>query len=338
MRRFLKLKAAARGCLAISVLFGLPLSAHAQASSPAGASEWPDRSVRMIVPFPAGGATDVVARIIAQQASVELGTQVVVENKSGAGGTIGAGEAAKAQPDGHTVLLTTTSTHSVSPHLFDNLAYDVKKDFTPIAHLGTAGTVLLVTPQLPVNTVQELIDYAKANPGKLNYASSGNGTIVHLGTEAFMAQADIDMTHVPYRGTGQAMTDLMAGNVQVLMDAIPTGMPYVKKGQLRALAVTTRDRSTLAPDLPTLDEAGLSGFESTTWFGVYTPAGVPEDRQKRLHEAFVKAVQDPRVVDRLQSLGIDPAGPHTPDDFAALVQADSDRWKKVIEDGNISVQ
>lgn len=335
---FRKLNAAARGCLAVSVLFCLPLSAHAQAGPSAASSGWPERSVRMVVPFPAGGATDVVARIIAQQASVELGTQVVVENKSGAGGTIGAGEAAKAQPDGHTILLTTTSTHSVSPHLFDNLPYDVKTDFTPIAHLGTAGTVLLVTPQLPVNTVQDLIDYAKANPGKLNYASSGNGTIVHLGTEAFMAQADIEMTHVPYRGTGQAMTDLMAGNVQVLMDAIPTGMPYVKKGQLRALAVTTRERSTLAPELPTLDESGLSGFESTTWFGVYTPAGVPEDRQQRLHEAFVKAVQDPGVVERLQSLGIDPAGPHSPDDFAALVQADSDRWKKVIEDGNISVK
>ena len=333
-----KLGAAMRGCLLVSMLSCLPLAAHAQAGSSSESSNWHDRSLRRVVPFPAGCATDVVARIIAQQAGAELGRQVVVENKSGAGGTIGAGEAAKAQPDGYTVLLTTTSTHSVSPHLFDNLPYDAKKDFTPIAHLGTAGTVLLVTPGLPVHSVQELIDYAKENPGKLNYASSGNGTIVHLGTEAFMAQAGIEMTHVPYRGTGQAMTDLMAGNVQVLMDAIPTGMPYVKKEQLRALAVTTTERSALAPDLPTLDESGLPGFVSTTWFGIYTPVGVPEDRQARLHEAFLKAVQDPAVVERLQSLGIDPAGSHTPADFAALVQADSDRWKKVIEDGNISVQ
>lgn len=337
MPGFFKLGAAIKGGLLVSALAGLPFAAHAQAGAD-GADNWPERSLRMVVPFPAGGATDVVARIIAQQAGIELGRQVVVENKSGAGGTIGAGEAAKAPADGYTVLLTTTSTHSVSPHLFDKLPYDAHEDFSPIAHLGTAGTVLLVTPDLPVNSVRELIDHAKKHPGELNYASSGNGTIVHLGTEAFMKQAGIEMTHVPYRGTGQAMTDLMAGSVQVLMDAIPTGMPYVKKEQLKALAVTTKERSALAPDLPTLDESELPGFESTTWFGVYTPAGVPEERQARLHEAFSRAVQDPAVIDRLQSLGIDPAGPHTPADFAALVQADSDRWKKVIVDGNISVQ
>lgn len=338
MSRFSSLGTAARGCLlGISMLSCLPLAAHAQAAADADAN-WPERSLRMVVPFPAGGATDVVARIIAEQAGTELGRQIVVENKSGAGGTIGAGEAAKAKPDGYTILLTTTSTHSVSPHLFDNLPYDAKTDFTPIAHLGTAGTVLLVTPSLPVQSVQELIDYAKKNPGELNYASSGNGTIVHLGTEAFMMQADIEMTHVPYRGTGQAMTDLMAGNVQVLMDAIPTGMPYVKKNQLRALAVTTLERSALAPELPTLDESGLPGYESTTWFGIYTPAGVSEQRRARLHEAFTLAVQHPDVVERLQTLGIEPAGPHTPDDFAALVDADSARWKRVIEEGNISVK
>lgn len=333
-----KISIALRGCLFVSTLACLPLGAQAEASVSSSAPEWPERALRMVVPFPAGGATDVVARIIAQQAGEELGQQVVVENKSGAGGTIGAGEAAKARPDGYTILLTTTSTHSVSPHLFDNLPYDAKTDFTPVAHLGTAGTVLLVTPSLPVNSVQDLIDLAKAKPGELNYASSGNGTIVHLGTEAFMAQAGIKMTHIPYRGTGQAITDLMAGNVQVLMDAIPTGMPYVKKGQLKALAVTTTERSALAPELPTLDESGLPGFISTTWFGVYTPAGVPEDRITRLHEAFLRAVQNPAVVERLQTLGIDPATDHRPEDFAKLVEADSDRWKKVIEDGNITVQ
>ena len=329
-----KLGATLRGCLFGLSMLGLTTSVHAQDPS----SNFPERSIRMIVPFPAGGATDVVARIIAQQAGTELGQQVVVENKSGAGGTIGAAEAAKAQPDGYTILLTTTSTHAVSPHLMKNLPYDAKEDFTPIAHLGTAGTVLLVTPDLPVHSVQELIDYAKQHPGELNYASSGNGTIVHLGTEAFMDAADIEMTHVPYRGTGQAMTDLMAGAVQVLMDAIPTGMPYVKKDQLRALAVTTRERSAIAPELPTLDESGLNGFESTTWFGVYTPAGLPEDRRVRLHEALVRAVQDPAVIERLQSLGIEPAKDHTPEDFARLVEQDSARWKKVIEDGNITIQ
>lgn len=329
------LAAGVRGCLLALSLLGLSAVAQAQSAT---AGSWPERPLRMIVPFPAGGATDVVARVIAQRAGSELGQQIVVENKTGAGGTIGAGEAAKAQPDGYTVLLTTTSTHSVSPHLFDNLPYDAKADFDPIAHVGTAGTVLLVTPGLPVNSVQELIAYAKQNPGKLNFASSGNGTIVHLGTEAFMVQAGIEMAHVPYRGTGQSMTDLMAGAVQVLMDAIPTGMPYVKKGQLRALAVTTKERSSLAPEIPTLDESGLPGFESTTWFGVYTPAGVPAERRARLHEAFKRAVQDPAVVERLESLGIATAGPHTPEDFARLVEADSARWKKIIVDGKISIK
>lgn len=334
-----KLNSAVRGCLSgLSILACALGTVHAQNATSTAADSWPDRQIRMIVPFPAGGATDVVARVVAQQVSQELGQQVVVENKTGAGGTIGASEAAKSAADGNTILLTTSSTHAVSPHLLPNLPYDPKADFDPIAQLGTSGTVLLVTPSLPVNSVQELIDYAKKNPGKLNYASSGNGTIVHLGTEAFMAQAGIDMTHVPYRGTGQAMTDLMAGAVEVLMDAIPTGMPYVQKGQLRALAVTTKERSPMAPELPTLDESGLPGFESVTWFGIYTPDGVPADRQAKLHDAFERAVQHPAVSERLNSLGIVPSGPHTPEDFSRMVDADSARWKKVIEDGKITIQ
>ena len=325
------------GLFTLTLIASAVGAAQAQTASTTQAAPWPERQIRMVVPFPAGGATDVVARIVAQQAGTELGQQVVVENKSGAGGTIGAGEAAKAAADGYTILLTTSSTHAVSPHLLPNLPYNTKTDFTPIAQVGAAGTVLLVTPSLPVKSVQELIDYAKKNPGQLNYASSGNGTIVHLGTAAFMAQAGIDMTHVPYRGTGQAMTDLMAGSVQVLMDAIPTGMPYVQKGQLRALAVTTKERSSMAPELPTLNESGLPGFESGTWFGVYAPAGLAPERQARLHDAFERAVQNPDVIKRLQTLGIEPAGAHTPEDFARMVDADSARWKKVIEDGNITV-
>lgn len=328
----LKTLGAVRACLAsLSIVAFAVGTAHA-------ADNWPERQIRMVVPFPAGGATDVVARAVAEQASKELGQQIVVDNKSGAGGTIGAGEAAKANPDGYTILLTTSSTHAVSPHLLPNLPYNTKTDFTPIGQLGVAGTVLLVTPSLPVNSVQDLIKYAKENPGKLNYASSGNGTIVHLGTAAFMAQAGIDMTHIPYRGTGQALTDLMAGSVQVLMDAIPTGMPYVKKGQLRALAVTTKERSSMAPELPTLSESGLPGFESTTWFGVYAPAGLAPERQAKLHQAFLAAVQNPEVAKRLRTLGIEPAGPHTPEDFSRMVDADSARWKKVIDDNHITIK
>src|SRR5690606_19897364 len=195
----------------------------------AGAQTWPDRTIRMVVPFPAGGATDVVARMIAQEASTQLGQQIVVENKAGAGGTIGAGEAARAAPDGYTILLTTSSTHAISPHLFKSLPYD-PASFTPIAHLADAASILLVTPSLPANSVQELIDLARQKPDELNYASSGNGTIPHLTCASFLARAGVSMTHVPYRGTGPGLNDLIAGNIQVLCDSLPTGLPHVRSG------------------------------------------------------------------------------------------------------------
>ena len=291
----------------------------------------------MIVPFPASGATDLVARLVAQRVAQDLGQQFVIDNKPGAGGTIGAAEAAKGAPDGYTLLLTTSSTHAISPHLMKRLAYDARKDFTPIAHLADAPSVVLVTPSLPVKTVDELIAYAKANPGKLNYASSGNGTIVHLGTAALSAQAGIEMTHVPYKGTAQSITDLATGNVHVLLDSLPTGMPHVRSGRVRALAVTGDRRSAFAPELPTLSESGLPGYSSVTWFGLYGPAGMPPALVERINQAFGKAIQSNELASSLIKLGVDPAAPSTSAQFTRMVNADSDRWGEVIRKYKISV-
>ncbi|GGH64968.1 hypothetical protein GCM10010975_32290 [Comamonas phosphati] len=303
-----------------------------------GEVPWPNHPIRVIVPFPSSGATDLVARVIAQRVSQELGQQLVIDNKPGAGGTIGAAEAAKAPPDGYTLLFTTSSTHAISPHLMPRLAYKADKDFTPIAHMADAASVLLVTPSLPAKSVQELIAYARANPGRLNYASSGNGTIVHLNTAAFAAQAGIQLTHVPYKGTAQSITDLAAGQVHLLFDSIPTGMPHVASGRLRALAVTGDKRSTLAPNLPTVAESGLPGYSSVTWFGVYGPAGMKPELVGRINQAFNQAVQNPDVIASLARQGVEPAKAQTPADFAAMVQTDSARWAKVIKDNRITLE
>ncbi len=320
------------GCRFLGTAFFIAASSAAQAQA------WPERPVRLVVPFPAGGATDLVARVIAQRVSKDTGQQVIVDNKAGAGGTIGTAEAAKAAADGYTLLLTTSSTHAISPHLMPRLPYDAVKDFTPVAHLVDAASVVLVTQSLPVKTVAELIDYAKKHPGQLNYASSGNGTIVHLTTEAFKAQAGVFMTHVPYKGTALAIPDVISGSVQVLIDSIPTGMPHVKTGRLRALAVTGDKRSALAPELPTVAEAGLPGFSSVTWFGLYAPRNMKPELVARVHDAFEKAAQAPEVVESLAKLGVEPAPSGSPAQFAAMVSADSQRWARIIRDRKINLE
>ena len=320
-----------RGVLGLAGLLAIASTVHAQAA-------WPDRPVRVIVPFPASGATDLVARVVAQRVAADLGQQMVIDNKPGAGGTIGTAEAAKAPADGYTLLLTTSSTHAISPHLMPRLAYDARKDFTPVAHLADAPSVLLVTNSLPVKSVAELIAYGKAHPGQLNYATSGNGTIVHLNTAAFSAQAGVEMMHVPYKGTALAIPDLIAGQTHVLFDSLPTGMPHAKNGKLRALAVTSEKRSALAPELPTMAESGLPGYSSVTWFGLYLPAGAPPALVTRIHAAFAKAVQAPEVAASLAKLGVEPAAPSTPAQFGAMVQADSARWASVIRQHKIVIE
>jgi tripartite-type tricarboxylate transporter receptor subunit TctC len=321
-----------RALLSLAALALLPGVALAQA--------YPSKPLRLVVPFPAGGATDLLARSLAQRLGQGLGQTVVVENKSGGGGSLGSAEVAKAAPDGYTLLIATSSTHAIGPHLNPKLPYKTtgpNSDFTPIVHVADATNVLLVPLDLPVANVKELIAYAKARPGQLNYASSGNGIIVHLTTEAFKAQAGIYVTHIPYRGTALAIPDLVSNKVQMLFDSIVSGMPHVKDGKLKALATTGRTRSALAPELPTVAESGLTGFSSTTWFGIYGPRGLPADISARLNAEFNKAMQSADVRERMARLGADVAAANTPAQFAALVQADSERWAAIILERKITL-
>ncbi|AOY94238.1 MFS transporter [Cupriavidus sp. USMAA2-4] len=306
------------------------------AATPALADSYPSKPIRLIVPFPASGATDLLARAIAQKVSTSIGQQIVVDNRPGAGGAIGSDMAAKAPADGYTLLIATTSTHAIGPHITPRLPYNTETDFTPVSQVATATNLLLVPNSLPVKNVTELIDYAKKHPGQLNYASSGPGTVVHLTAEAFKAQAGVFITHIPYKGTALAIPDLMSGKVHVLFDSIVSGLPHVKDGKLKGLAVTSLKRSPLVPDIPTVSESGLPGFESDTWFGIYGPKGLPAEIVNRLNAEFNKAIQAPEVKDRLARLGAEPVG-GTPAQFAAMVKKDSARWGKLIKERKIVV-
>jgi len=312
------------------------LAALATVAAPAAlAQAYPTKPIRLVVPFPAGGATDIFARAVSQKLGEKLGTTVVVDNKPGAGGTIGSDLAAKAPADGYTLLLATSSTHSIGPS-FGKVPYDAVADFTPISHVGNAPSIMLVPNTSPAKTVKEWVDYAKKNPGKLNYASSGNGTVVHLGTEYFKAQANLFLVHIPYRGTALAIPDLVSGKVDVLFDSLPSGLPHVKEGRLRALGITSAKRSALLPDLPAISES-VPGYETVTWFGLYGPKGLSADLATRLSNGINQALQEPDVKERLARLGIDPVG-GTPAQFAAMANADRAKWKKIITDRKITAE
>ena len=305
------------------------------ASTASLAQGYPNKPVRLIVPFPAAGATDLFARTLGQKMSEKLGATLIVDNKPGAGGAIGSDMVAKALPDGYTLLLATTSTHSIGPAITSKLPYDTVRDFSPIAHVGDAPSIMLVPVDSPAKTVREWIAYAQKNPGKLNYASSGNGTIVQLTAELFKALAGVFVTHIPYKGTALALPDLISGKVDVLFDSLPTGMPHVRDGRLRALGVTTLKRSALAPELPPIADT-LPGFESNTWFGFYGPKGLPADIVARVNKAANEALADPEVKEKLSRLGIEPAAPGTPEQFATMVATDAAKWKKIIVERKIS--
>ena len=312
-----------RGLAAALALGAAMPAALAQSSKP----------IRLVVPFPAGGATDLFARTLSQKMGERLGTSIVIDNKPGAGGSLGSDMAAKATADGQTLLFTTTSTHSIGPAIGAKLPYDTVRDFTPIAHVGNAPSIMLVPNSSPAKTVKEWIEYAKKNPGKLNYASSGNGTIVQLTAELFKAQAGVFVTHIPYKGTGLAIPDLVAGQLDVLFDSLSTGMPHVRDGRLRALAVTTLKRTPLAPDLPPVADT-LPGFESNTWFGLYGPKGLPAEVVNRENTAANQALSDPEVRAKLTTLGIEPVT-STPAQFAKMVADDQAKWKRIIAERKI---
>ena len=305
-----------------------PLTSFAQA--------FPNKPVRMIVPFPAGGATDVLARALSIKLGEKLGQSVVVENRPGAGGTIGSSAVAQSAADGYTILLATSSTHSIGPATNPKIPYDAVLDFTALGQVATSPNIVLVPNSSPAKSMRELIDYAKKNPGKLNYASSGNGTIVHLTTELFKAQSGSFIVHIPYRGTALAIPDLISGKVDLLFDSLVTGLPHAKDGKLRALAVTSAKRSALAPDLPTVADV-LPGFESVTWFGLYGPKNLPADVVSKLNTALSAALQDNDVKERFARLGAEPAA-STAAAFSQLAQADSAKWKRMIAERKITVE
>jgi tripartite-type tricarboxylate transporter receptor subunit TctC len=310
------------------------LAAAALIAPAAHAAGYPARPIRLIVPFPAGGPTDVFARAVAEKVSQRIGQTVVIDNKPGAGGEIGSDMAARSPADGYTLLLGTSSTHSVAPE-FMKLPYDTVADFTPIVQVGSAPNLMLVPKNTPAKDVKEWIEWARKNPGKLNYASSGPGTVVQLTAEYFNAEAHLNLQHIAYKGTGLAMPDLISGKVHLLFDSMPTGLPQVQNGNLRALAVTSLKRSPLVPNLPTVAET-LPGFESVVWFGFFGPKNLPADVVKRVNTAVNEALQDNDVKARLAKLGIEPAG-GTPQQFAAVVAKERVKWKKIIAERKLAI-
>ncbi len=298
--------------------------------SAACAQNYPEKAVRVVVPFPAGGAADIVARQVMQGLSANLGNQFIVDNRAGAGGAIGAENVTRAVPDGHTLLFASSSALSINPHMMAKTPYDALSGFTPIVMIGYAPNVLVVHPSVPARNVKELIAVARARPDALNFASNGAGTLSHLTGELFMQRANVRMVHVPYKGAAPAVIDTMAGNVSVLFAAYPSVSSQERCGRLRALAVTGSRRAQIAPNLPTVAEAGLAGFESTQWWGLYGPAGLPVAIVNRLNAETNKVLKTSDVVKRLAADGADPSG-GTPAQLAAYHKADFERWGKVVK-------
>jgi tripartite-type tricarboxylate transporter receptor subunit TctC len=315
---------------------GIALAAAlAAVAAPSFGQAYPNRPVRVVVPLSAGGFADVPARIIAPRLSNALGQQVFVENKPGAGATIGTDFVAKSKPDGYTLLFSGTP-HVIAPWLYKSVPYDALKDFTPIMQVAAGPYVLVVNPQLPVNSVQELIAAAKAQPGKIDFASSGNGSAQHLVAALFNSAAGIDLNHVPYKGSGPAMQDLLSGQVKVSFAGVPNVLPHVKAGRLRALGVTTTRRVPEMPDVPTIAESGVPGYEATLWLGLLAPAGTPPEIVQRIYTETAKVLQDPELLPSFRAAGVDPAV-IPPQDFGPFLRAEYEKWGKVVRDTGATV-
>jgi tripartite-type tricarboxylate transporter receptor subunit TctC len=320
-----RLLAHSRQSLLAAVLAGI-----VAAIAPAGAQEYPDKPVHLIVPFPPGGGADILARTISPRLSQALGKPIVVENKPGAGGNVGAEFVARAAPDGYTLLYGTNGTHGINASLYRNLRFDPVKDLVPVSRMTTIATLLIVNPQLPVASVEELIRYARTNPGKLNFASAGNGTTSHLAGELFKTMAGIDIVHVPYRGGALAVTDLVAGQVQMMIDVMPNAYPLARDGRARGLAVGTSVRYPGAPEFPTIAESGLPGFEASAWDGIFVPAGTPAPVVARLNAAIRETVEDPQVAEALKARGAQPM-PISPEAFARHIAESSAKWARAVQ-------
>jgi len=319
-RHFLTAAASTLGASLIALILPLGLAV---------AQEYPDKPVHLIVPFPPGGGADILARTVAPRLAQALGKPIVVENKPGAGGNVGAEYVARAAPDGYTLLYGTNGTHGINASLYRNLRFDPAKDFIPVSRMTTIAAMLIVNNQFPPTTVDELIRYAKANPGKVNFASAGNGTTSHLAGELFKTMAGIDIVHVPYRGGAPAVTDLIGGQVQMMIDVMPNALPLARDGRARGIAVSTATRYPGAPEYPTIAESGLPGFEASAWDGIFVPAGTPAPIVARLNAAIRETVEDPQVAEALKARGAQPM-PNSPEAFARHIAESSDRWARAV--------
>lgn len=315
---------------ALALIAAAAICSAITATLPAAADDYPNRPITLVVPFPPGGSTSIVGRIVADKMSELLGQQIVVENRGGAGGTIGTRQVAKSPADGYTLLLGYTGTLAIGPSLYSNVGYDPRKDFAPIGRIGSAPNTLVVHPSFQVHSVKELVAYAKANPGKVSFGSAGVGTVSHICGEYFATEAGIQILHIPYKGTGPAVTDLLGGHIPMAFAPIPAVHEQAKSGNLRMLAVTSAKRSTLMPDVPTIAEAGVPGFEAVLRYGLVAPAGTPKPIVDRLNQVLNKVLASDEMRKRLAIEGAEPA-PGTPEEYAADIDREERTWAKVVK-------
>ena len=301
------------------------------------ADTFPSKPVKLIVPFPPGGGTDILARPIAQKLSERWGQPVIVENRGGAGGNIGTRAAAEADPDGYTIILGVLGTHAVNQSLYANAGFDSTKDFAAITMVANTPNIVVVHPSVPVKTIEELVAYAKANPGKLNYATPGNGTPSHLATEIFKSMTGVNLTHIPYKGSGPALTDMLGGQTQVWIANAPVVLPHIKSGKLRALATTSEKRPVTAADVPTLAESVAPGYEADTWYGMFAPAKTPQPVLDKLHDDIVAVITSAEIREAFAAQGAEVVG-NSSAEFTRKLHADVAKWKKVIADIKLSIE
>lgn len=327
-RRFARL-----ACLVAALVF--------TGAAPALADQWPSRPIRFVVPYPPGGPLDQVARALAEKLREPLGQPVVVENRPGAGGNIGADLVAKAAPDGYSIVMGAVATHAINPYLYAKMPYDANRDFTPITRVATVPNVLVLNPQtaerLGIRSLRDLIAYARKNPGKLNYGSGGNGSAGHLAGELLEAQAGISMVHIPYGGAAPAQLGLLAGQTDLMFDNLASATPQIRAGKLQAFAVTTPQRSSFFPELPTVAESGLKDFDISTWFGVFAPAGTPRPIVDRLNTEFTRALSAPDIRERLARMGAEPS-PMSPEAFANFVRAEQAKYEHIVKESGARIE